>query len=93
MVTVLSNCRRPHSGLDVLRLKGVTWCQSLVGCQNVQCPLRSSLAGSTAAHRRFSMVRCDIFCNSFCKSKNRYYMLELYENVSKLYVLYVCMYV
>ena len=36
MVTVLPNCCRPHSGFAALKLKRVTWRESVIGCQNVQ---------------------------------------------------------
>ena len=41
MVTVLFTCRRPLSELDVLTLKCVKLCKSIIGCLNVQyrvCP-------------------------------------------------------
>ena len=49
MVVVLSNYSRPHSGLDVLTLKCVTWCKSIIGCQTVQYMLSHSCAAITAA--------------------------------------------
>ena len=58
MVNVLSNCRRPHSRLDVLTLKCVTRCESIAGCQDVQyrlCPPRAAI--KNAQRRRMEPTR------------------------------------
>ena len=76
MVSVLSNCIWRHSGLDVITLKGVTRCESIIGCQHVQYPLCPSRAVTTAAQRRLMeatnvwMVCWGTFCFLFCKDKN-----------------------
>ena len=40
-----------HFGLDMFPLKCVTWCESIIGCQNVQHRLCPPRAGITAAQR------------------------------------------
>ena len=61
MVTALSNCKQPHSGLVVLTLKCVTRCESIIECQNVQyrlCPLRAAITAHNDDAWRQNYFEC-----------------------------------
>ena len=79
MVIVLSNCRQPHSRLDVLMLKCATWCESIIGCQNVQyllCPhhvaiiAAQTVTKTTHGGNKILNYALGMFCHLLFKAKN-----------------------